>query len=74
MSEWISVRDRLPKIGQRCIWYLTCESLGFLPGEKYHDYSLDHFGWKGNLITHPDKYITFTYTHWIPLPEPPKGK
>lgn len=59
MAEWISVNDRLSELMVRAIWY------------KEH----------GDTIvgTYTKLGWTFSYypgapTHWMPLPEPPKGE
>ncbi len=66
MSNWISVKDRLPKSRD---WYLTYTN-GFIAilffdgvevgGEKI--YWLESGDWEGNV------------THWAPLPAPPEDK
>lgn len=65
MSEWISVKDRLPAIGEWALW---------LDGEK----TMGHHG----PFLHVDKinhrkeaFVNYihNYTHWMPLPAPPKG-
>lgn len=63
MAEWISVKDRLP---------------------KNNDYVLAWSpGWVECVICFYDKYSEYWYTedhslpfpsHWMPLPEPPKGE
>lgn len=59
MSEWISVKDRLPKIGERVlIW--TCQTLEAVMYEKG----------KFNRFGADIDYAT----QWMPLPEPPKGE
>ena len=57
-SEWISAEERLPEKEGR---YLVYGSIGGMP-----------------LVcgAHYDKYNGFgddDFTHWMPLPEPPKG-
>lgn len=64
MTEWISVKDRLPEKTSRCIVsrfdYVTCTSfIDILWFEK--DSWWDRL-YPGN----------FAVTHWMPLPEPPK--
>lgn len=64
MSEWVSVKDRLPSkkdIGTQFLLYVSNED-----GETYFDVSY----WFGR-----DVNLSFTWrnvTHWMPLPEPPK--
>ena len=59
MSEWISVKDRLPEKQQRVI--VRCETVGTTVGWIM-------FGkWATDLG--PD---CGSVTHWMPLPEPPE--
>ena len=59
LTQWISVADRLPEVGQRV---LVCSL-----------YDLQNIGWhlgdgRWQIKTaYPD-----TPTHWMPLPEPPE--
>ena len=73
MSEWISVKDRLPRsMANKVLVWLEHEDLvgymGFGHYEKYKGqeiwYDLEHneaFAIRG-----------YTVTHWMPLPEPPE--
>ncbi len=65
-DNWISVEDRLPKIGEMV---LTCTSFGEIAME-YYQKTLNGFADK----TVPSKRdVSYYVTHWQPLPEPPKG-
>ena len=64
MSEWISVKDRLPPVaewsGDRVLVYTEEGYIheGLYEGEKFDEWI--------------DKYFDSGYvTHWMPLPEPP---
>ena len=64
MSNWISVKDRLPEKSQRCIIYERYE---------YRTISLVYYfsenkKWQDEI---GDEYYP---THWMPLPEPSKEK
>ena len=61
VQEWISVKDRLPKEDEIVI---ICTDKNFIyAGELIGDtWFLDNDSW------------TATVTHWIPLPQPPKGE
>lgn len=65
MNEWISVKDRLPKAGERVI-----ATDGVMVGEVYMD-SLRRVYRNGGMCTWES---TFGHhpTHWMPLPKPPK--
>lgn len=63
MSEWISVKDRLPKPYERVLTYRK-------------DYAIDTETYKGkfgkNIMWSWDVEAMTPVTHWMPLPEPPK--
>ena len=61
VQEWISVDDRLPEHDEIVI---ICTDENFIyAGELVGDtWFLDNDSW------------TATVTHWMPLPEPPKGE
>ena len=68
MSEWISVKERLPGEGKDVLVYATSKFIGgskittdrLEEGEKHPIWIYTH-GW-------------FEVTHWMPLPEPPEEK
>jgi hypothetical protein len=68
MSEWISVKDRLPDYVQQVLVYRTecfvCEVMEYRNGSWniWNGEYFDSFNSEFNDIT-----------HWMPLPEPPKG-
>ena len=67
VQEWISVKDRLPEAGG----YVVCIAKRnpfsrFMPMVA----RIEKNGWV-NPIT--EQYIS-EVTHWMPLPEPPKGE
>lgn len=66
-NEWISVKDRLPERKQMVLGYTPCD--GFMFVGIYNG-----VGW--NIITamRSTKCMTKTVTHWMQLPEPPKGE
>ncbi len=66
MAEWISVKDRLPNEGQEVL----CYGGGNLMNVYIY---LDDDCWEdeyGYWETAESEGIT----HWMPLPEPPKGE
>lgn len=81
-GEWISVKDRLPDrdgleddeseyvlvcIDYQCSYNPTGGKWVTICGyEKDGWSSWDCFGWSGGYAPH--------ITHWMPLPEPPKGE
>lgn len=64
MSEWISVKDRLPEIGVRV---LTLDKWRHIHDRKLYQYR------SGGLVFTPDGLKPGNdVTHWLPLPEPPE--
>ena len=61
MSEWISVKDRLPKIDEEV---LVCFTDGFNQIKFGVAWTISIDGWSG--------YFGGNITHWMPLPEPPE--
>ena len=61
VQEWISVKNRLPEDGETVT---ICTEKGFVyAGELIGDtWFLDNDSWTANV------------THWMPLPQPPKGE
>lgn len=70
-SEWIPVSERLPEIRKKV---LILHKFGPTIGE-YRGYDIcpgkKQFYWCG---TKGSKDTLKTVTHWMPLPEPPKGE
>jgi hypothetical protein len=63
-QEWISVENRLPEESGK---YLVCIKSGNVYQTKFYSYPKD----KGGHWGQKDKGRSIT--HWMPLPEPPKG-
>lgn len=70
MSEWISVKDRLPR-PENCVLVYR-RNLGRPDGYVSIDYATlghgENLMWVGDYTTWKSEV-----THWMPLPEPPKG-
>lgn len=66
VQEWISVKDRLPGKNVNCIVHYRhayCDTDGYFAiGFCYYD------GEKFQID------LAYKVTHWMPLPEPPKGE
>lgn len=64
MSEWISVKDRLPEDNGK---YLVC-----VDGDKINPpYVITWWFWNGKFEDFqyfPSRHVT----HWMPIPEPPE--
>lgn len=80
MTEWISVKDRLPEddlpndTNRLALKVLVCST----HGNKYSVRTLSRQRWV--TAFNPVKYHPWEWskdakniTHWMPLPEPPKG-
>lgn len=66
VQQWISVKDRLP---EKEGFYLVATKYGTVHRELYFlcgDPPEPSFGWCG--------VSKGKYTHWMPLPDPPKGE
>ena len=67
MSKWISVKDRLPKIGYQKDGGVNCVLIyqkdGFVGGSDIQIWNTVY------LHNH-----NCAFTHWMPLPKPPKEK
>ena len=66
VQEWIPVKDRLPKD-----WtdVLVLSRFGFLETAVYTGTPGKwRIGWNGDMLE------ADSITHWMPLPEPPKGE
>ena len=75
MSEWISVKDKLPKADGVYIVYVQDENSPASEGVWYDnvvvvaEYAFGEWTWRENSN---DFDITDIVTHWMPLPEPPE--
>ena len=66
MSEWISVKDRLPVVGERV---LTLDKWGHIHDRALYQYM------SGGVVFSPDGMKPGNdVTHWMPMPEPPVGE
>lgn len=70
--EWISVKDKMPKIAsQRYLCY--CDG-GLVRVGYYwwHDGSRTKAGWQMDAPFKSFEDYDYNVTHWMPLPSPPK--
>lgn len=63
VQEWISVKDRLP---ERFVYVLVMTDFGEAAVARIKGNGYWYIGWDN------DQYAGIT--HWMPLPEPPKGE
>lgn len=64
MIDWIETKDRLPKIGSKCV---LCASKNIILGEFV---SVNPVGFKVYELFVLNEEIV---THWAELPEPPEN-
>lgn len=74
--EWISVKDRLPEVGELVCGYM--KSTGPMIWEYFQYEGEPEPTWTLNSFDGNDGVDTFTDdglepTHWMPLPAPPKA-
>ena len=73
VQEWISVEDRLPENDVMVIGFTPCD--GFMFVGYYHEEP--KYDWKSWMIItamRSTKVMKKKVTHWLPLPQPPKGE
>lgn len=75
MSEWISVKDRLPDFEAEVLFFDNCKSIhkGWL-SRKSNCWFIDtsELSVDGDACITDDSIEIEYVTHWMPLPEPPK--
>ena len=65
MSEWTSVKDRLPDVGDECLWFDGGETISI--GLQIHIDTLIKTDYGFDCVVN---YL-HNYTHWTPLPPLP---
>ena len=65
VPQWISVKDRLP---EGCETVLICNANKKFVASGYYSPVEKRWNQIGN------RFLLFTITHWMPLPEPPKSE
>lgn len=76
VQEWISVKDRLPD-NKEHDWVLAqvVEDNGYMHIPKVMEYRQSKNDWFEETYGWISKHNgALTVTHWMPLPEPPKGE
>ena len=68
VQEWISVKDRLPEVGQ-CV-LVWCESRMFKKHITISTYMRTYSAERETYFSRRVRNVT----HWMPLPQPPKGE
>ena len=73
VQEWISVDERLPENDVMVIGYTPCDGFMFV-GYYHEEKKYDWKAWRIITAMRSTKVITKKVTHWMPIPEPPKGE
>ena len=74
-QQWIPVSERLPEDHAMVIGFTPCDGfmfVGFHVTNKYK--GRDFSRWYLVTAMRSTQTMTKKVTHWMPLPEPPKGK
>lgn len=75
MSEWISVKERLPENGEYQVLFWSeqtdnYEILDVCDALSAYDCGVDYQG--NTIMSENPLYVDFEYTYWQLLPAPPK--
>ena len=73
VQEWISVDDRLPENDVMVIGYTPCDGFMFV-GYYHEEPKYDWKVWRIITAMRSTKVMKKKVTHWMPLPQPPKGE
>ena len=73
VQEWISVDDRLPENDVMVIGYTPCDGFMFV-GYYHEEPKYDLKVWRIITAMRSTKVMKKKVTHWLPLPQPPKGE
>ena len=67
VQEWISVDDRLPENNQWTLCFMKDKSFG-----TFRVFQWNYIDWQWNDGN--ERWKEKDVTHWMPLPQPPKGE
>ena len=67
VQEWISVKDRLPENDQWVLCFMKDKSFGTL---RVFQWNYIDWQWNDGNKWYDENDVT----HWMPLPQPPKGE
>ena len=73
VQEWISVDERLPENDVMVIGYTPCDGFMFV-GYYHEEPKYDWKAWRIITAMRSTKIMKEKVTHWLPLPQPPKGE
>lgn len=73
IQKWISVKDSLPETAERVLVCRTWLGMVYKPVYGYYqDFPNQKGCWY--ILTEEGYYPQREVTHWMPMPEPPKGE
>ena len=73
VQEWIPVTERLPENDVMVIGFTPCDGFMFV-GYYHEEPKYDWEVWRIVTAMRSTKVVKKKVTHWMPLPEPPKGE
>lgn len=73
VQEWISVDERLPENDVMVIGFTPCDGFMFV-GYYHEEPKYDCKVWRIVTAMRSTKVMKKKVTHWLPLPQPPKGE
>ena len=71
VPRWISVEERLPEEGKRCLLYTPCDGIlcvGYYAGKDEWQH---RHKWRLVTAMRSTQTLTKKVTYWMPLPAPP---
>ena len=75
VQEWISVKDKLPPHNHDVLVYRPDMAMKILVDNYYGYYGEDDAEWHEGWAKYgKDIHNNLLITHWMPLPQPPKGE
>lgn len=70
--QWISVKDKLPSIGEEVLAYVPLDGQIFVGHCIKPYWRKDQYVWQITTAMKQTKTMTKKVSHWMPLPERPK--
>ena len=78
VQEWISVDDRLPENGQEVFVAYVFPFQNSLISKHFYSASIYYIDDGNGLVNRPhfenEGFHGMRVTHWMPMPQPPKGE
>ena len=78
VQEWVSVDDKLPENGQEVFVAYVFPFQNSLISKHFYSASIYHIDDGNGLVNRPhfenEGFHGMRVTHWMPIPQPPKGE